>query len=52
MILQQLDDVLEWCTEFRKQTADSKDVVLFDILCGDFNTDNISPGQYTYECKN
>ncbi|KAK7114861.1 hypothetical protein V1264_000848 [Littorina saxatilis] len=44
VIARQLDDILEWSAEFRKQTADSRDVVLFDIICGDLNFDNLSPG--------
>ncbi|XP_076470303.1 sphingomyelin phosphodiesterase 5-like [Babylonia areolata] len=44
VLLSQLDNIVEWTAEFRKKTADSRDVVLFDVLCGDFNFDNMSPG--------
>nr|KAG5707903.1 hypothetical protein BaRGS_031634 [Batillaria attramentaria] len=44
VIKKQLDDILIWCQEFRQRTADSRDIVLFDILCGDLNFDNMSPG--------
>ena len=46
VILRQLDDILEWSEEFKKETADGRDIVLFDIFCGDLNFDNISPGQF------
>ena len=44
VILRQLDNVLEWSADFRKGTEDSRDIVLFDIFCGDLNFDNMSPG--------
>lgn len=44
VVVRQMDDILRWTEEFRQQTHDVRDVVLFDILCGDFNIDNISPG--------
>lgn len=44
VIVQQLDNIMEWTSLFRRKTADSRDVVLFDVLCGDFNFDNMSPG--------
>ena len=58
VLVHQLDDIVDWTAEFRRQTADNRDVVLFDIVCGDFNFDNISPGelffilgeQFHYKC--
>ncbi|XP_062592445.1 sphingomyelin phosphodiesterase 5-like [Saccostrea cucullata] len=44
IIQKQLDEVLLWTEEFRTLTGDQRDSVTFDILCGDFNFDNISPG--------
>jgi sphingomyelin phosphodiesterase 3 len=44
VIVKQMDNILEWTAEFRKKNHDVKDVVLFDIVCGDLNFDNISPG--------
>lgn len=44
VLCQQLDEILKWIEEFRQETKDAKDKVLFDILCGDLNFDNISPG--------
>ncbi|KAL8615326.1 hypothetical protein ACOMHN_038065 [Nucella lapillus] len=43
VIVKQLDSIVEWTAEFRKKTADSRDVILFDVVCGDFNFDNLSP---------
>lgn len=41
----QLHEILEWTGEFRRDTADPDDKVVLDILCGDFNIDNMSPGE-------
>ncbi|KAL5016615.1 hypothetical protein ScPMuIL_006204 [Solemya velum] len=41
----QLDCMLQWTREFREQTLDLGDVILFDVVCGDFNFDNMSPGE-------
>ncbi|KAL3859764.1 hypothetical protein ACJMK2_009960 [Sinanodonta woodiana] len=41
--LKQLQCILEWTISFRRKTTGS-DKVLCDIICGDFNFDNISPG--------
>lgn len=43
----QLDCMLQWTREFREQTLDLGDVILFDVVCGDFNFDNMSPGMLT-----
>ncbi|KAK6186481.1 hypothetical protein SNE40_008511 [Patella caerulea] len=40
----QLDDIVKWTKEFRETTKRENDVIAFDILSGDFNFDNISPG--------
>ena len=42
-IQKQLDEILKWTTEFREETNKSTDKIMFDMLCGDFNFDNISP---------
>lgn len=44
IIQKQLDEVQLWTKEFRAMTSGQGDIVTFDILCGDFNFDNISPG--------
>lgn len=44
IIQKQLDEVQLWTKEFRAMTCGQGDLVTFDILCGDFNFDNISPG--------
>ncbi|XP_056011189.1 sphingomyelin phosphodiesterase 3-like isoform X3 [Ostrea edulis] len=44
IIQKQLDEVLLWTQEFRAITSAPGDIVNFDILCGDFNFDNMSPG--------
>lgn len=44
IIQKQLDEVQLWTKEFCAMTCGQGDLVTFDILCGDFNFDNISPG--------
>ncbi|KAI8501898.1 hypothetical protein Bbelb_203100 [Branchiostoma belcheri] len=43
----QLDELLTWTEDFRRRTLGSDDIQAFDILCGDFNFDNMSPGEKT-----
>ena len=31
---------------FRQETLGQSERVVFDVLCGDFNIDNLSPGKY------
>ncbi|XP_036414574.1 sphingomyelin phosphodiesterase 5 [Colossoma macropomum] len=40
---EQLDMVTQWITEFQTMTRQQDEVVVFDVLCGDFNFDNCSP---------
>lgn len=41
----QLSDIHDWLNEFRsKNTNLNQEVIVFDIICGDFNMDNCSPG--------
>lgn len=40
----QLDAILTWTEEFRSETLQTTDKVLFDVVTGDFNFDNMSPG--------
>ncbi|ESO82765.1 hypothetical protein LOTGIDRAFT_229790 [Lottia gigantea] len=40
----QLDEIVKWTKEFREKSKKDNDIVAFDIICGDFNFDNISPG--------
>lgn len=49
IIQKQLDEVQLWTKEFRAMTSGQGDIVTFDILCGDFNLDNISPGIHKKE---
>lgn len=40
-----MNETLEWVTEFRyRNTNKATEVVAFDLICGDFNLDNYSPG--------
>ena len=39
-----MDDIHKWTREFRKRTHKPQEKVAFDVLGGDFNFDNISPG--------
>ncbi|XP_014779265.1 sphingomyelin phosphodiesterase 5 [Octopus bimaculoides] len=41
----QLNDIVDWTTDFKKSTHRENDDVKFDFLCGDFNFDNLSPGE-------
>ena len=40
-----MNSILKWTEEFRKETQKQGEIVAFDILGGDFNLDNMSPGQ-------
>ncbi|XP_007241132.3 sphingomyelin phosphodiesterase 5 [Astyanax mexicanus] len=40
---EQLDMVTQWISEFQTTTRQQDDLVVFDVLCGDFNFDNCSP---------
>lgn len=41
---EQLDMVLKWIGDFQAANAQPEEEVAFDVLCGDFNFDNCSPG--------
>ncbi|XP_077983406.1 sphingomyelin phosphodiesterase 3-like [Glandiceps talaboti] len=41
----QLDSILKWEEEFREKSVTQDEVVHFNFLCGDFNFDNMSPGE-------
>ena len=43
MRLRQLDDIVKWTKEFRSESQD--DAIVFDVVAGDFNFDNTSPGE-------
>lgn len=36
----------KWIREFQAVTKQDNEMVMFDVLCGDFNFDNCSPGMY------
>lgn len=40
---EQLDMVTQWIREFQTMTRQQDELVVFDVLCGDFNFDNCSP---------
>ena len=42
--MKQLDSINIWLDAFRKRTLKSSEQVAFDVMGGDFNFDNISPG--------
>ena len=42
--VKQLDSINIWLDAFRKRTLKSSEQVAFDVMGGDFNFDNISPG--------
>lgn len=39
-----MDEMVEWSQAFRDSTLKSDEMVVFDIMGGDFNIDNMSPG--------
>lgn len=45
VLLSQLTDALIFITLFKEQTTQPRDIIDFDIVCGDFNADNMSPGK-------
>lgn len=48
---EQLDMVAEWIGAFQDANKKPDEDVVFDVLCGDFNFDNCSPGMYL-NCSN
>ncbi len=44
IVSSQMSEILLWTTEFRERHDAPGEHVTFDILCGDFNIDNMSPG--------
>ncbi|XP_013396724.2 sphingomyelin phosphodiesterase 5 isoform X1 [Lingula anatina] len=44
--LKQLDCLVQWLEEFRSKKDSFGEVVAFDVVCGDFNFDNMSPGHH------
>ncbi|XP_052231861.1 sphingomyelin phosphodiesterase 3-like isoform X3 [Dreissena polymorpha] len=45
IVSSQMSEILLWTTEFRERHDAPGEHVTFDILCGDFNIDNMSPGE-------
>ncbi|XP_064640656.1 sphingomyelin phosphodiesterase 5-like [Lineus longissimus] len=43
VIQQQLSQIERCTAEFREQTFRDDEMVMFDVICGDFNLDNMSP---------
>lgn len=41
---EQLDMVIKWIGDFQAANRQPDEEVAFDVLCGDFNFDNCSPG--------
>ena len=48
----QLDQVCEWTTQFRRETLQPNEIVVFDVLGGDLNLDNSSPGKHASKVLN
>ena len=44
VLLSQHTDILIFTSMFKEQKTQPGDVIDFDIICGDFNFDNMSPG--------
>jgi hypothetical protein len=45
ILLSQLTDIFIFVSLFKEKNALSKEIIDFDIICGDFNADNMSPGK-------
>ena len=43
-----MEEIVQWVEEFRQATLDKDEVLAFDVLGGDFNLDNKSPGQLAH----
>lgn len=43
-----MDSILKWTEEFRRDSKKPEEIVAFDILGGDFNLDNMSPGRKSF----
>lgn len=42
----QLNEIQNWTKSFKQRNHDAqREQVLFDVICGDFNFDNMSPGR-------
>ncbi|TSK20081.1 Sphingomyelin phosphodiesterase 5 [Bagarius yarrelli] len=41
---EQLNMITEWIDEFQSSNKKEDEMIVFDVLCGDFNFDNCSPG--------
>lgn len=45
VLLSQLTDILIFVSLFKEKNTLSEEIIDFDIICGDFNADNMSPGK-------
>ena len=45
IIEKELDELLEYSREFVQENHKADDNIAFSIVCGDFNMDNMSPGE-------
>lgn len=45
VLLSQLTDVMIFVSLFKAKKTQPKDIIDFDVVCGDFNADNMSPGK-------
>lgn len=45
VLLSQLTDTMIFVSLFKEKTTQPRDIIDFDIVCGDFNADNMSPGK-------
>lgn len=51
MQISQMDEILQWIEQFERDTFNTEEEILvFDVLGGDFNLDNMSPGDVFFQC--
>lgn len=45
VVLSQLTDIMVFVSLFKEKKTQPRDIIDFDVVCGDFNADNMSPGR-------
>ena len=43
-----MDEAIKWSKEYRMRLTEPDEVVAFDVMGGDFNLDNMSPGKLNF----
>jgi hypothetical protein len=51
VLLSQLTDIMIFVSLFKEKKTQPRDIIDFDVVCGDFNADNMSPGKVILSVK-